>query len=240
MPAITDVEGLPVADPEGREIGAVLHVLFHPSEPRVVALEVVPRARRIVLDRRPRYLPMSPGLLAECGESSLVRWTDAKLPPRTRIEKQLGFSLDSTVIWHHMEVRLDNGVRVGFVADVVFSRKSGKVLRLLLSEGSVADFAVGRREVPGELVKGFDGTAVIVDESFRTAAESSGGLAAASGKSAAYAKHGADKAADAALAAGVAGLGIVEKSFRSGLGRKALRGIRKAGKRVRKTIDGEE
>lgn len=240
MPAITDVEGLAVANREGDVKALVRHVLFHPSEARVVALEVIPSGARIMLDRRPRYLPIVPGMFANCGDSGAVLWDDPKLPKRATVEKDLGFSMDTTVIWHNMEVRLEGGDRVGYVADVVFSRKSGTVLRLLLSEGSLADFAVGRSEVPGELVEGFDGTAVRIDPEFRRVAESSGGVAAVTGKGAAYAKHGAERAADAVAAAGVVGLGMVERSFRYGLGRKAMRGLKKAGDRARKAIDGDE
>lgn len=239
MPAITDVEGLPVVDGEGDVKAVVRHVLFHPNEPQMVALEVIPSGERVMLDRRPRYLPFTPGMFAACGEQKVVLWDEPKLPKRSGVEKELGFSLDTTVIWHNMEVRLEDGARVGFVADVVFSRKSGNVLRLLLSEGSLADMAVGRREVPGDLVEGFDGQAVILDAAFR-AVPASGGMAAASGKGAAYAKHGAERAADAVTAAGIVGLGAIERSFRSGLGRKAMRSIKKAGETARKAIDGDE
>lgn len=239
MPAITDVEGRPVTDSEGTVLAVVRHVLFHPSEARVVALEVVPSGDRVKLDRRARYLPVTEDMFAACGDTPVIVIDTPKLPKRSATEKTLGFSLDTSVIWHSMEVRLEDGGRVGFVADAVFSRKTGKVLRLLLSEGSLADVAVGRKEIPGELVEGFDGQAVIIDPKFRQVA-SSGGLAAASGKRAAYVTVGANTAADAATAAGIVGLEAIEKSFRSGFGRKAMRGIKKAGKQVRKAIDGDE
>lgn len=238
MPAITDIEGLMVVDEEGEQKAVVRHVLFHPEEPRVVALEVVPAGDRIKLDRRARYLPFSPALFAVAGDRDVILW-DGKLPRRSSVEKHLGFSLDTSVIWHNMEVRLETGGRVGFVADAVFSRKTGKVTRVVLSEGSLADIAVGHRDIPGELVLGFDGSGVIIDPSFRAIA-ASGGLAAASGRSAAYVKVGADRAADAVTNAGVAGLGALEKSFRSGLGREAIRNIKKAGRAARKAIEGDE
>lgn len=238
MPALTDVEGLPVADPEGRELGGVEHVLFHPSEPRAVGLQVAIPPLLFLIDRKPRYLPLRPGMLAYCGEAKLVLWPEAKLPRRKAAEKELGYSFDETVIWRNMEVDLETGERVGLVGDVVFSRKTGKVLRMMLSEGSLSDIAVGQREIPGELVEGFLDGAVRIDPSFREYA-ASGGLAAASAKGIAYTRHGVDKAADATLAAGVAGLGAVERSFRTGIGAKAMRGLRRAGKRARKAIDGE-
>lgn len=241
MPAITDVEGLPIFGPQGKEIARVKHVLFHPSEPRVVALQIAPTAVAVVIERKPRYLPLRPGMLEGCKDSQAIEWPSKRLPSQRSVEKELGVSIDVTVIWHDMDVRLTSGERVGTVVDAVVSRKSGKVLRMLLSEGSLADVAVGRREIPGELVEGFDGGGVIVDESFRTVAPASGGLAAASGKGAAYARLGLEKAADTVLAAGVVGLGKVEKSFRSGLGRKVMRSLRKGSKKStrRKASGGE-
>ena len=238
MPAIRDLEKLPVSGREGNYLGTVQSVLFDPSEPRAVALQVIPPNLAVVIERKPRFLPLRPGMLASAADEGVVAWDGKKLPTKAAVAKEIGASVDDTVIWRDMEVRLSTGERAGYVHDVGVSRKTGKVLRLVLSEGSVADFAVGKREVPGELVGGFDGTAVVVDASFRALAQSSGGLAAATGKGAAYARYGADKAADAALSAGVAGLGMLERSFRSGLGRKAVRGLRRAGKHVRKTIDG--
>lgn len=237
MPAITAVQGLPVVDPSGRRLGAVDHVLFHPREPRAVGLEVVPVPLLLIISRKPRYLALSPEMIAACGELGPIPWPAKRLPSRGAGEKTLGYSFDDTVMWRGMEVRLEDGRHVGFVSDAVFSRKSGRVLRMLLSEGSLADFAVGRTEVPGDVVVGFDGEAIVVREAFAEL-QSSGGLAAASGAGVAHAKHGVEQAADAVLAAGVVGLGAVERSFRSGYGRQAMRAIRKAGKRARRAIDG--
>ncbi len=239
MPAITAVQGLPVVDPGGRRLGAVDHVLFHPREPRAVGLEVVPVPLLLIISRKARFLPLSPEMISACGELGPIPWPGRRLPLRSSAEKALGYSFDDTVIWRGMEVRLEDGQRVGLVSDAVFSRKSGRVLRMLLSEGSVADFAVGRTEVPGDVIIGFDGEAIVVKEEFAEL-QSTGGLAAASGASVTHAEHGVEQAADAVLAAGVVGLGAVERSFRSGRGRRAMRAIRMASKRVRRTIDGDE
>lgn len=236
MPAITAVQGLAIVDPSGRRLGVVDHVLFHPEEPRAVGLEVVPMPILLFISRKPCYLPLTPEMLAACGELGRIVWPGKRLPTSAAADKLLGYPFDTTVIWRGMEVRLEDGRRAGYVTDAVFSRKSGRVLRLLLSEGSLADFAVGRTEVPGDLIVGFDGEAVVVRAEF-VELESSGGIAGASGKGVAYTRHGAERAADAVLAAGVVGLGAVARSVRSGYGRKAMRAIRKVGKRARRAID---
>lgn len=241
MPAINDLTGRPVIGPKGRRRATVRHVLFHPNESRAVALEVQPVAFLYLVPRKPSYLPLTADMMAACGETREMPWPQKRLPKASSVEKEIGVRLAETVIWSGMDVCEGDDGRIGKVADVGFSRKSGRVLRLVLTEGgSLADLAVGRTEIPGEFVIGFSRGAVRVDPAFRHVSRASGGFAAASAKGSVYAKHGAEKAADAAFAAGVAGLEMVERSFRTGLGRKAMRGLKRAGDAARKAMDGDE
>jgi hypothetical protein len=109
---------------------------------------------------------------------------------------------------------------------------------VILSEGAVADTAVGKTTVPGEMIIGFDGQAVELKKEYLELPPS-GGVAAVSGKGVAYAKVGAEKVADSILAAGVVGMDAVGKSFRSGWGRKAMKAVKDVRKRVDKTIDAQ-
>jgi hypothetical protein len=170
-------------------------------------------------------------MLKECGEGGPVTFDRPRLPVRDEPVRDLGFSWDETVIWRNMEAAVESRGQVGYVSDVVFSRKTLNVLRIHLSEGTLSDLAVGRTDVPGELVEGFDGKHVVIAPAFLELSPT-GGLAAASGKGAAHAKAGAEKAADAALAAGIAGLEAVERSFTEGFGRRAVTTMRKARRRA--------
>jgi sporulation protein YlmC with PRC-barrel domain len=228
MPAISDVEGLEMVSSIGKVLGTVKHVLFHPTEPRAVGLIVVPRPFLFLFARKERLLLLRPEMLPPKGGKEFS-WRDKKLPLRDESTKGQGFTWEQTVIWRYMEVRLESGKRVGSVADVVFGRKKLGVLRLNLSGGSATDVAVGRTVVPGELVHGFDGTNVVIDDAFTTL-NPTGGLAASSAKVVVRGRQGVDKAADAALAAGVVGLSAVERSFTKGWGAKAVKAVKRAQK----------
>lgn len=239
MPAISDIEGLPVVGSGGKRLGVVERVLFHPDEPRVVGLMVAVPPLLFLFDRKSRLVALHPGMLKECGEGGTVVYDRPRLPKTNEPTRDLGFTWDKTVIWRNMEVAVPGKGQVGTVSDVRFSRKTLKVLRIHLSAGTLSDLAVGRTEVPGDLVEGFDGAHVIVDRSFVELAPS-GGLAAASGKGVAHAKIGAEKAADAAVAAGIAGLEVVERSFKSGWGSKAMKAARKARERAAEAMRADD
>lgn len=237
MPAVSDIEGLRVKSPSGKTLGIVRYVLFHPSEPRAVGLQVELPAAAGLVDRKPRFVALTPNVLAACraAEEGPLVWPAEKLPMSGTGATEVGLAWDDTVIWHHMPVRTRSGELVGTVGDAVFSGKTGQVLRVVLSEGAVADAAVGRTEVPGDLLVGFDGTSVVAEDALMGTSPT-GGLAAVSGKGVAYAVHGAEVAADATLSAGIAGLEAVEHSFRSGLGKKAMNALRAARKRADRRI----
>jgi uncharacterized protein YrrD len=239
MPAISDVEGLKVTGASGKRLGVVRRVLFHPSEPVAVGLMVDRPAAVGMVDLKPRYIPISAEVLASIASEGHVVWSGEKLPGVAASEKEIGLSWDETVIWRNMPVRVRDGETLGVVGDVVISRKTARVLKVILSEGTIADVAVGRTTAPGELVVGFDGQAVVLDPAYLDIPPS-GGVAAVSGKGAAYAKIGAEKVADGILAAGVVGLEAVEESFRSGLGRKAMRAMRGARKRADEAIKAKD
>jgi uncharacterized protein YrrD len=236
MPAISEVEGLKVESASGKRLGVVRRVLFHPSEPVAVGLMVARPAAAGLVDLKPRYIPISPELIASIESEGRVVWPSEKLPNVAASESEAGCAWDETVIWRNMPVRVKDDATLGVVEDVVFSRKTARVLKVVLSEGTVADMAVGRTTVPGELVVGFDGEAVVLETAYLDIPPS-GGVAAVSGKGAAYAKIGAEKVADGIVTVGVLGLGAVEKSFRKGMGRKAMKAMRDARRRVDKALD---
>lgn len=235
MPAISDTEGLAVVGSTGRRLGSVRHVVFHPREPRVVGLMVAVPPFLLFFERKPRLVRLRAPMLKSCGEGGPVTWGKPRLPRGDEPLRDQGFTWDDTVVWRGMDATVADDGKVGRVADVVYSRTTLKVLSVQLSEGSLSDIAVGRTEVPGELVEGFDGKGVVVSPAF-VEIPPSGGFAAASGKGVAHAKAGAERAADAMVSAGIAGLEVVERSFTSGLGLKAMRAMRKAGKRAAEAI----
>jgi len=110
--------------------------------------------------------------------------------------KRLGINWDEAVIWRGMPVRTQGGRALGYVRDAVIDEDDGSLNGLGLTSGMAADVAVGTTDMPAKLVKGWDGSAIVVEEE-ATAIESDGGAAVAAGKAAAVAQDRANKSAAA-------------------------------------------
>lgn len=208
MARVCEIEGAAVVGPGDAGLGTVAHVLFHPSEPRVVGLMVEQPAYAYVVKRQPAYL----GLAQFALEDGRVVFAGKKLPPFSKAIAALGADPDRTVIWAGMPVLGPDGDVVGHVVDVEFEPTGGAVCGAEVSGGATADVAHGRVAVPADAIEGFDGSAVRVTRSFG-GFEVSGGLAKTAAAGAAVvsvrASDVAGKAGDAVVgAAGAAGKAI--------------------------------
>ena len=219
MPTIESLEGLPVRTGKGKRYGMVDHVLFHPSEPLCVGLQVQPAAIGFIITRKPVYLLLED---VELKKHSVVLKADKKPPSRRSSEKQAGFSWDDTVIWRGMDVKRRSGKKRGVVMDVEFAA-DGPVRSVTLTEGTTADAAVGRRTVPADEIIGFDGDDVLIEDQAATEDDFEGGLAASAGKTTAVAKVGAEVAAKKAVSYGKA---TAKVAADSDVGKKALGALR--------------
>jgi sporulation protein YlmC with PRC-barrel domain len=203
---------------DGRPLGRVSAVLFHAAEPRVVGVQIARSPVLGVIDRRDRYALLAD--LEPCEDDGL-RLPYPRLPKDDAGEQTLGFSWSDSVVWRGMPVRSALGEPVGVVHDVLFDAQSGAVTTMRVSTGVVGDAALGRLEVPGELVRGFDSDAVIVLPGYNEI-NAAGGAARAVAAGVANVKVRGGQVADGALQVGVAAAGALGRSMRSGLGRKAL------------------
>jgi len=104
----------------------------------------------------------------------------------------LGYSWEETVVWHGMPVRSADGGYVGTLFEAIFDAETGQVARIRLSTGLVGDAAVGKLEVDGALVRGFDGAAIIVMPGFADIAASGGAAKRAAGTAAVARVQGSD------------------------------------------------
>jgi sporulation protein YlmC with PRC-barrel domain len=191
----------------GKTIGRVSDVLFAPGQSRVVGF-VVARPRLLMLfDRKDRYLALD---RVEVRDAALHVSGDRDSWDRAAASR-LGFSWDDSVVWSGMPVRTEGGIQLGSVRDGLFDPADGRLAALGLTSGMTADAAVGVRDVPVSLVRGFDGEAVLLSDE-AAVIETSGGAAAAAGRSAAVAKDTAGKAAKTAAVYGKAAAKAVSKS----------------------------
>jgi len=154
---LTQLEGAELYGADGAHLGRVQHVLFHPTRPQAVALMVRRRALFYVLPRSPRFVAWS----SAKPEERHLRLDTPKLPSRRKAEKAIGHDPEETVIWRGMPVISRRGNRVGVLHDASVAR-DGSVGGLTISTGAMGDLAFGRLDVPGNLVEGFDGSAVVV------------------------------------------------------------------------------
>lgn len=218
MPGITGYERRFVVGADGRQLGRVSAVLFHPAEPRVVGLQIDRGAVLGVIDQQPRFVCLDD--VRAGAEGDLVIEGNS-LPRDSTGERALGYSWEATVVWRGMPVLSAAGVEVGHVHDAGFDASTGEVTSLRVSTGTVGDVAVGRLDVPPALVRGFNGEAIVVEAGYADLAATGGAAkAAASGVTAIKERTG--QVADGMLEVGVAAAGALGRSFRSGIGRKAL------------------
>ncbi len=195
MPSIEELADLPVINRKGKRVGNVDHVLFHPTEPKAVGLQVLPKNVSYVVGMPPKYTPLEDVELKE----DKILLGEKGYPSERAVEKRFGFTWDETVIWRHMEVRTRSGKPRGLVRDVHFS-EDGAVEALVITSGLTADRAVGRRNVAADKIVGFDGEDVVVEDDAATEDDFEGGFAANAGANAAVAKVTAEVAAKKTVA----------------------------------------
>jgi sporulation protein YlmC with PRC-barrel domain len=238
MPTLSDIEGSPLVSADGRALGTVAHVLFHPAEPRAVALMVDRPRVMVVIPRKAGFAPIGAISFAD-GDARL----DARrLPRRSAVAAAVGADLESTVIWRGMPVVSSTGRRVGTVADARISQ-DGELLGLTVTTGALGDLAHGRLDVPAERVRGFREMAVVIlDE--EPDLEADGGLARSVAKGATKVKVTTSATAKAAGEALVDASYITGRALASAARSKPVRRARTALKGVadafRDGYDGDE
>lgn len=218
MPRMSAIEGRRVYAAAGRSLGTVTAVLFDPAAPKVVGVQVRPHPLWYVIARKPRFVLIGD---AELVGDEALRLAHARLPATTHGERALGHSWEDTVVWRGMPVVSAEGVPVGAVHDVVYARETHEVRKVMVTTGVLGDAAVGRLEVSGSFVRGFDGEHVVVEPGYDQL-QGSGGIAKQAARGTAYAKVQGERLAASALSAGATAAAAVGRSFRTGAGRKAM------------------
>lgn len=195
MRTFRDVQHLPVFGEKNaksglrKRIGKVSDLVFHPTENRVVGMVVSRPDILFLIRRKDRLLALDRARVLE--DRVVVNGSQAW---GNSAAKRLGISWDKSVIWLGMPVVTASGTSLGSVRDGVFDPTDGSINGIGLTAGIAADVTLGTRDLPGTLLKGFDGESVIVSDKV-LAIESEGSAAAAAGRGAAIAQDKATKAA---------------------------------------------
>ncbi|MBQ9001292.1 MAG: PRC-barrel domain-containing protein [Eggerthellaceae bacterium] len=222
-----------------KRIGKVRRFVFHPTERRCIGFTVKRPDAALMFHRKDLFVALG-GYDVEDGE--IVVHDDTTATDRGAI-KALGVDWNACVIWVGMPVVTKSGDFLGFIDDVSFDSATGEVATVSIENGAANSAILGKRMVPGKLVRGFKrgiggalapmgeysgedpsetaerGAILVADEAAEIT--SSGGVAAAAGKATAVVADKAKKSADRAKpvaqkAAKATGAAVEKGSFAVG------------------------
>lgn len=159
MPRARLLEDSKLANLDGKVLGRVDHILFHPSEPRVIGAVVRPRVLWFFWLKQ-AYVPLAD---LRFDDQEAVRIKRGKPVRDKKAAEALGCDPDTSVIWVGMPVTSRDGLLAGAVDEVWFSLPGGEVTRMKVTGGFGADVAYGRGTISGDQVVGFEGTSVVVE-----------------------------------------------------------------------------
>jgi len=142
-----------VLDADGKKVGVIDDVLFHPTRPIAVGYSVTPTRIGHVIKRSDKYLALDATDLTVGGEIQATLRKDAW---NRRATKALDYEWDDTVIWYGQHIHTSSGQHLGRVSDALFSLEDGSVGAIEVTDGSLSDAALGKRTIPVELIERFD------------------------------------------------------------------------------------
>ena len=134
-----------------KRIGKVRRFVFHPSERRCIGILVKRPDAALMFHRKDLFVSLD-GFSIE--EGLVVVSDDPKATDSAAI-KALGVKWDACVIWVGMPVLTESGEALGYVDKVTFDRVTGLVDSLTTENGAANDVVLGKRVIPGKLVRGF-------------------------------------------------------------------------------------
>lgn len=200
----------------GKRIGKVSRFVFHPTERRVIGFTVKRPDAALMFHRKDLFVAL--GGYDVVDDQVVVR--DESSAVGKDALKALEVDWDECVIWIGMPVTTTSGKHLGYVDVVAFDANTGAVRELTIENGVANDAILGKRTIPGKLVKGFrrgkgellalmesrsgddslglsESGAILVADAAE-AIDAEGGAAAAAGKATAVvtdkAKKGAERA----------------------------------------------
>ena len=197
-----------VASTELKLVGKIHQAVFFPDGKTVAGLLLMRPDIGGMIRREDAFLALDSMAYDDRG---LVAWRGAASFDDAARER-LALDWDACIIWCGMDAKTDTGKELGWVSDIEFSPKSGRVQAFLVDDGSVAKSLVGSVAIPPELLIGYkDGYMVVKDEA--STLTLTGGLAGKAGEGYAKAKEQGRKAAESAAEATYAGARGVGKAI---------------------------
>ena len=225
--SLREVYRCTVLSPEGKDVGTVIDVLFHPTEPRAVGYSVRPSIISGIVPLPTKYLALDKTSLSDDGALAVVAKKSAWGRSAQRAQ---GFEWDDTVIWYGQHIETESGEQVGKVADCLFSLEDGSAGDVQVSGGTTSDVTLGKRRIPASDIIGFSPTRhCILVRDGAACTQFEGGAADVAGRAvgkvtATAAIHG-EKAAEAVVVAAAKATvytqAAVKRAAKSDAGKKA-------------------
>jgi len=230
--SLREVYRCTVLDPDGKEVGTVIDVLFHPREACAVGYSVRQSLVSGMVPLPTKYLALDKTSLTPDGALAVVAKKQAWGGSAARSH---GFEWDSTVIWYGQYVETVSGEKLGKVSDCLFAIEDGSVGDLQVTGGATADATLGKRTVRSELIVGFDPErhCILVKDQAANA-QFEGGAAEVAGRAvgeaaataSVYGEKAAKSAVVAAATATVYTQQAVRRAAQSDAGRKTKRWLK--------------
>ena len=190
-------------------VGTVHQVVFSPKGDRVVGFLVRRPDVAGMVKRADAFVALDSVVVNDLG--FVVSRKDAGMDGDAI--GRLSLDWDACILWTGMDAKTTDGKELGWVSDVEFGPKTGKVNAFYVGDGSVAKSLVGSVVVPSDMLVGYaDGYMLVKPEA--ASLSLNGGLAAKAGEGYARAKQQgkqaaatAGKVADEAVQKGARGVG---------------------------------
>ncbi|MBR3159655.1 MAG: PRC-barrel domain-containing protein [Atopobiaceae bacterium] len=163
-------------------VGEVHQVVFSPAGNRVVGYLVRRPDVGGMIKREDAFVALDACVAHDAG---LVVTGDAGMDDDARA--RLGLDWNACLIWTGMDAKTSDGKELGWVSDVEFHSKSGRVSSFYVGDGGVATSLVGNLVIPADMLLGYrDGYMIVEPEAANL--QLNGGLAAKAGEGYAKAK----------------------------------------------------
>jgi uncharacterized protein YrrD len=194
MNTTKELRGTRVLRPKGRrKIGKIIRTVFHPTQPKVVGFIVKRPDLLWMFKRKDRFLAFDRYTM----EDGRVRPSIDKDSWDEAACARLGIDYDLCILWEGMPIRTSEGRELGGVGSVTYDAMTGKVSKVVCSDGGLAKALLGTYEFPVALVHGYQQGYIVLDAQ-AALVEPTGGVAAKAGEFSVKASKRTGEIADSA------------------------------------------
>lgn len=144
-------------DPDAvKKVGRIHAFVFHPSRPQMVGFLVKRPDVALMFRRDDMFVAYNGFELLDDGNGHEVIVVREEPQAQGRgATKALGINLDNCVIWMGLPAMTPKGQSLGMIENVEFDPATGMVKSVEVSQGATANTLLGRRVIPGNLMRGF-------------------------------------------------------------------------------------